>query len=459
MSSTIKNNLCLPLFIYLVLLISFTGCSRLTDAGQSPAQLTNENVFSTNESATSAVTGLYSQLGLLNLGILNGGMTVYTGLSSDEIYNTSSSATLDPFTSNTLVSTHSVINANFWTAAYKYIYHGNLLLEGLQDPRLSPSIVKQLKGEVKVVRALCYFYLTNIFGPVPLVTQSDYLTSALISRTPEADIYTWLQQELTEASTLLTESYPGTGKVRPNKFTALALLARVQQYSKNWNQAEQAATQVIQSGIYTMPVSPNIVFLPASSEAIWEISRDNANTAEGAAFVPSSAAVKPVYAIRAGLINAFEAGDKRKAEWIRSNTVSSQTYYYPAKYKVRASSPVSEYLIAFRIAEQYLIRAEARLKQGNMTGCQDDLNIIRFRAGLPPLTSMNSSELETAVAQERRVELFAEWGHRWLDLKRTNKTDEVLSGLKPDWQSYGALYPIPFNEILRNPLLVQNTGY
>lgn len=459
MLSAIKFNYGLPLLMYLAFLISFTGCSRLTDAGQSPAQLTDDNVFSTNESATSAVSGLYSQLGLLNLGILNGGMTVYTGLSADELYNTSSSATLDPFSSNTLVSTHSVLNSNFWTAAYKYIYHANLLLEGLQDPRLSTSVVKQLKGEVKVVRAFCYFNLVNLFGSVPLVTQSDYLTSALISRTPETDIYTWLQQELTEASTLLTENYPSSGKVRPNKFTAFALLARVQLYSKNWFQAEQAATQVIQSGFYTMPSTLNAVFLPSSSEAIWEISRDNANTAEGAAFVPSSATVKPTYAIRSELISAFEAGDKRRTEWIKLNTVSSQTSYYPVKYKVRVSSPVTEYLIAFRLSEQYLIRAEARLKQGNITGCQDDLNIIRLRAGIPLLTSINQSVLEAAVAQERRVELFAEWGHRWMDLKRTGKTDAVLSVIKPGWQNYSALYPIPFNELQRNPFLAQNPGY
>lgn len=447
------------LLMYLAFLIGFTGCSRLTDAGQSPAQLTDENVFSSNESATAAVNGLYSQFGLLNLGMMNGGMTVYTGLSSDEFYNTNSSSSLDPFTSNSLVSTHTILNSNFWTAAYKYIYHANLVLEGLQDPRLSPQLVKQLKGEVKVIRAFCYFNLVNLFGPVPLVTQSDYLTSALISRTAETDIYNWMETELTEASGLLAESYASAGRVRPNKYTASALLARVQLYNRKWNQAEQAATLVIQSGMYTMPATLSAVFLPSSSEAIWMLSRDNANTAEGAAFTPASATAKPTYTIRTGLLNAFEPGDKRKTEWVKTNTVAAVAYPYPAKYKVRTSSPVSEYLVVLRLSEQYLIRAEARLKQANLSGCQDDLNIIRLRAGLPLLTSLSTAVLDSAVAQERRVELFAEWGHRWLDLKRTGKTDTVLSGIKPGWQSYQSLYPLPFNELLRNPFLVQNPGY
>ena len=54
---------------------------------------------------------------------------------------------------------------------------------------------------------------------------------------------------------------------------------------------------------------------------------------------------------------------------------------------------------------------------------------------------------------------MVEMGHRWFDLKRTNTVDQVLSGLKPGWQSTDALYPIPQRDIDRNPSLIQNPGY
>ena len=85
--------------------------------------------------------------------------------------------------------------------------------------------------------------------------------------------------------------------------------------------------------------------------------------------------------------------------------------------------------------------------------------MIRIRAGLAPSTVLTSEQLLTAIEKERRIELFAEWGHRWFDLKRTGRVDAVLSPLKPGWRPDAALFPIPLPEILRNPSLIQNPGY
>lgn len=124
-------------------------------------------------------------------------------------------------------------------------------------------------------------------------------------------------------------------------------------------------------------------------------------------------------------------------------------------------SPAGEYHIVFRLAEQYLIRAEARIQLGKITGAIQDLNKIRARAGLPPLsTSMTRDNAVAALEQERRIELFAEFGHRWLDLKRTNKVDQVIGALKPStWQPTAALWPVPQVQRRANPFLTQNKGY
>jgi hypothetical protein len=112
------------------------------------------------------------------------------------------------------------------------------------------------------------------------------------------------------------------------------------------------------------------------------------------------------------------------------------------------------------MAEQYLIRAEARLKQGNIIGAQDDLNKIRVRAGLPITTAMTQEELKQAILDERRVEMFTEHGNRWFDIRRHGVVGEILSPIKPGWSPTNILLPIPEYELLINPnLLPQNPGY
>lgn len=116
--------------------------------------------------------------------------------------------------------------------------------------------------------------------------------------------------------------------------------------------------------------------------------------------------------------------------------------------------------MVLRLAEQYLIRAEARVRQNNISGGQSDLNAIRNRSGLPNTTANDQGSLLLAIEQERRVELFTEWGHRWFDLKRTERAEAVLSpfALK-DWQSTDVLFPIPQTEREINSRLTQNEGY
>jgi hypothetical protein len=65
----------------------------------------------------------------------------------------------------------------------------------------------------------------------------------------------------------------------------------------------------------------------------------------------------------------------------------------------------------------------------------------------------------TALKQERRIELFCEWGHRWLDLKRMGDVDAVMGPLKSGWSATDALYPIPQSQVLNDPNMTQNPGY
>jgi hypothetical protein len=177
-------------------------------------------------------------------------------------------------------------------------------------------------------------------------------------------------------------------------------------------------------------------------------------------FVPASTTTKPAYAITNGLLNAFEPSDLRKENWVKANVVNNETFYYPYKYKVRTNTPITEYLVVFRLAEQWLIRAEANARQNKLQSALDDLNIIRKRAGLPDANANTKDELLLAIEGERQKEFFAEWGHRWFDLKRTERANAILAPIKaPNWQPTDVLYPLPFQEIQRNTALIQNEGY
>jgi starch-binding outer membrane protein, SusD/RagB family len=322
-------------------------------------------------------------------------------------------------------------------------------------------------GEALFLRAFIHFYLVNLFGDVPLIKTSDYRTNTNVSRTPVAQVYDGIITDLLEAKDLLPDTYPSAGRVRANKGAAIALLARVYLYAGDFTNAEEQSTEIISKATqYNLQTNLNEVFLRTSEEAIWQLMpQGDLFTSDGLKFI--LVAAPPIYVtLRDELYNAFEVGDLRKTHWTNSLTSDSgfSTWYYAFKYKQNLLNATgAEYSMVLRLSEQYLIRAEARTQQGKIAGANSavsDINVIRSRAGLPNTAAATKEELLAAIEQERRVELFTEWGHRFFDLKRTGRLDAVLSPVKPNWKTTNALLPIPQTEILLNAnLKPQNPGY
>jgi hypothetical protein len=440
------------------------SCKKLVSIDDPTNRLTSDLVFTNDKSAISAISGLYSKI-LNSTSFANGGMTIYTGMSADEIVNTIP-GTNDEFSKNTLTTSNTVVGTSFWANGYNYIYQANAIIEGLnKSTGLTPATKNQVMGEAKFLRAFFYFYLTNIFGDVPLIINTSFEESSKAARNNSQTVYDQIVNDLTDAKGLLGIAYPTTGRVRPNRWTATALLARVYLYLKDWTKAEAEATAVISSNVYSLVNNLNAVFLSGSNEAIWQllpnstISSSTQNVYEGNVFIPATGIV-PVYSILNHLLNSFEAGDQRKVSWIGKTIINGVSYSYPFKYKIRTSSSITEYYVVFRLAEQYLIRAEARAQQNNLVQAYGDVNIIRRRAGLADISGISQSLLLDSILHERQSELFSEWGHRFLDLKRTQKADLILGTTKaPNWQSTDALYPIPQTQINVNVNLTQNPGY
>lgn len=454
--------------LLITVLTAAISCKKFVDVSPPTTEILASNAFLTDNSATSAVLGIYTNMQSDN-DFLNDGITLYSGIYSDDLILYLQNPSLIPFQQSQVPPTNSTLNS-MWSNAYKNIAYINTCIAGIKaSTSLTPTVKAQLLGESEFCRAFTYFYLVNFWENIPLVTITDYGINAAIAQSKSADIYKLILADLTDAQLQLTTTYPTSGKVRPNKWTATALLARVYLYTKDYVNAESQSSAVITSGSYgTALPALNNAFLVGSTEAIWQLLPTGtfSGTQEGANFLSDIPYGSADYYVTTDLLNSFETGDNRKTSWISSVVNSGKTYFYPYKYKLLGSyggTSITENYVMLRLSEQYLIRAEARAQQNKLAGtgsAAEDLNIIRTRAGLPNTTANTQSALLLAVDNENRHEFFAEWGHRWLDLKRNGKADAVLSAAKPTtWKSTSVLLPLPQNELNLDKNLIQNPGY
>ncbi|WCT10700.1 RagB/SusD family nutrient uptake outer membrane protein [Mucilaginibacter jinjuensis] len=476
----IKNIFSALLGINILLLVLVnSGCKKSIEVGPSKVSATSSNAFTSNSAAQTVVAGILTKMSVGDFYQGPSSVSLCMGLASDELVSLSTNASsLGSFYTNSYTA---LVPPPFWTTMYRELFYCNTAINGITaSSAITPAVKAQLLGELKFIRAYIYFYAVNLYGTPPLTLTDDYTVNNVLANTPADQVYAQIIKDLTDAQSSLADNIyvDGTGatvtdRVRPNKQVATAMLARVYLYLQDWKNAEAQASAVIANSNYTLVTNLNQVFLKGSKETLWAlqpVSTVNLNTIDAAYLIvnTSSAAVTQL-PLNKALVNSFEAGDGRLANWTGTYTTTSApitTYRYANKYKVSSNSPtvaVTEYPIMMRFAEQYLIRAEARAQQGNTGGAAADLNAIRLRAGLAATTFTTQTDLLNAIYHERQVELFTEWGHRWFDLKRTGKLDAVMTTVAPTkaatWSSYKQLMPIPSGDILADPNLKQNTGY
>jgi hypothetical protein len=477
-------------FLIWSLVFCQTACKKFVEV-EDPYTSTNASiVFNSDNLAIAAVTGIYAQLGISLFDINNTNsipsLSIFAGLSADELglYSGVGKTKLGHFHFTNSLS--GVNSPDYWTKTYNIIFLANSAIEGLSKSNsLTPAVKQQLLGEAKFMRAFCFFYLVNLYGDVPLITSTNYKVNSNLPRTSKLVVYQQIINDLIEAQVLLNDKYVKSDcvsiydqgeeeKIRPNKWVATALLARVYLYNKDWKKAENQATALIDNSSLFSLDPLNDVFKKNSSEAIWQLQPvvTGRNTPDGWMFILPPTGPNdgnyPVF-ISDELLGTFEVNDQRQLNWVKDLSIGGKNYYYPYKYKSATfGAVVTEYEMVFRLGEQYLIRAEARAQVSNLLGALNDLDAIRDRAGLLLVKNtnpnINKEDLLKAILKERQVELFTEWGHRWFDLIRTNNIDPVMTLVSPKkgnnkWWTIQQLYPIPAFELERAPQLTQNPGY
>jgi hypothetical protein len=445
--------------------LCMASCDSFVEVDLPKSQLTNVAVFDEAATAEAALTDIYAKI--RDQGLLAGtasGLPNQLANYTDEL--TCYGSPGDPalaFYFDALLPTNTSVT-DYWNISYNQIYAANAVIEGVEkSTKLTVEEKRQLKGEALFIRALIHFYLTNLYGDVPYIKTTDYQKNNVAKKITVSEVYTNVISDLDSAINLPSQNYDNPERIRPNQFVTKALLARVYLYNKSWAEASNAASAVLNAAdLYALEGNIDAVFLKNSRETIWQLQPaiSGKNTDEANSFI-FFAGPPPSVALTDNLMGSFSATDLRKSNWTAAVTDGDDTWYHPFKYKefdYTASSV--EYSIVFRLAEQYLIRAEARVQQGDLIGAKEDLNKIRERAGLDETTASTEQEILDAILQERRWELFTEYGHRFFDLKRSGQIDAVLSSAKTGWNTTDVLFPIPQNELSINPnLRPQNSGY
>ncbi len=405
-------------------------------------------------------------------------------------------------TDQLLSNANNVAYADFWNASYQGITRCNKLLTELQRSPVTwskPAIQQRTAGEALFLRALYYFNLVRQFGGVPLVLAPVGSQEAVaIKRTGEAVVYEQIVTDLTEAAALLEQGREADENGRANAAAARALLGKVHLTLKEYEKAAASFKAVIDQNKYILlpdyadlfnPVAKDYretIFAVHYSENTAELSNRfifwNAPITSGGAItlraninINNAGSMRPTR----DLVNAFEAGDKRKEASIgfwRGEDWDGATRDIPycIKFKPPVSAPndrCGDNLPVIRFSDVLLSYAEALNGLGETAAALSYVEQVRNRAGLttPPVAS--GQALSLLIEKERQVEFCFE-NQRWYDLKRSGSALEVLSehGKREKQEKsyvyetayemapYKLLAPIPSEQVLINKL-EQNTGY
>ncbi len=452
------------LFLAIGLLCLCLACDKLTEVDYPKHQLTGTTVFQDQATTESAIANLYAKI--RERGTLAGtrfGIPFLMGNYADEL--TYYGVTTNDFSH---FYNHSVIPANetlfsIWQDSYNQIYDANRIIEAMtNNEHLSVAFQNQIKGEALFLRAYLHFNLCNLFGKIPYITSTDYLLNTNPSRQEIGIVYTQAIADLELALSIIGDSERAAQRIYAGQMAIRGLLARMHAYQDNWNEVIDYTMTIISSPEYALNPDVTTAFLKNNPSTIWQLhpGATNRNTYEAethyiATTPPTNAALSTE------LINSFEANDLRKSAWTTPiSDANGNTWYYASKYQQRDGTLASEYAIQLKLEEVYLLHAEASAHLGDINGAQNSINSIRTRAGLPNTTANTLESLLLAIENERRWELFCEGAHRWFDLKRWNRLQDVIAPIKPNWVDTHQLLPIPEMELLSNQnLLPQNPGY
>lgn len=496
------------IILFAGIFLFFTACKKSFLQVDPKAIQLEDRYYKTSEQVFNALVATYDPLAWEGGNVYANFLVFVAG--ADECYSGGGSSSDLPFLqplNNYTIDPATGPHGDFWQQYFTGVARANNFLAKIQAPEisgLSDSLRGRYTAEAKTIRAYFYFNLVRLFKNIPMylvpLEKSEIYNQQQVA--PEI-VYAQIEKDLQEA---IAEKYlPNTVAAateggRITKGAAKALLGKVYLYEKKWTDAAAQFADVNgtpgSSNIYGYRLYSNFndIFKPDNkftSESIWEFSH-NAKSAGttgnpqpieglmatvmvgprsytgdtfvfgwgGCPIIPAFTNLMrtdPRYSITVSDIDSLVALKKATYAPGYLNTGKFVRKYAPLKAFRPASggNPVANYpqnYIEMRVADAYLMEAEAILQSGGNTGrAALLLNAVRARVGLPAITATLDN-----IYNERRFELATE-GHRWHDLVRWGQAPTVLA-FKGFKSGKNEIFPIPLNE-LNNTKLEQNPGY
>lgn len=446
----------------LAILFSFTSCEKFLDV--EPREFTpDQSTIIDETSAKTAVRGIYNALRSNDyygyefqlLGMFSGDNVVYVG----------SQIVRQQLTNHTVRADFSGLETA-WVAIYNTINRANNVIAKVPELPVTGTFTQEVKngliGEAYFIRALAYFDLARTWGGVQIVLTptASVQNTPQVKRSTLEQTYIHVLADLDKAENLLPET---TNRIRATKKTVWALKARYYLYQKDWDQAISYATKIIDDVANYDLVKPYSSFYAnntsGTKESVFELYYDiNSVSTQASQWRPSTeggvAWIRPSNNVVDLLTDPTVGGDR--SVLVEKQVINGVENWFGNLY-YRANRTDPAFLI--RTAELYLIRAEALAERdavGDRVAALADLNKIRDRANIALLTLTDVSskaDLLLAIENENRVE-FALENHRWYDLVRTGRAQDVLGITNPN----RLVLPIPYNQTRIDPNLDPNIG-
>ncbi|ALL06208.1 glycan metabolism protein RagB [Pedobacter sp. PACM 27299] len=497
--------------VSLFLMVAVSSCKKLSSLPSDA--ISTETLVNTSEGLTNALNGAYAlfkdhiefngKVDMNNMYLRQ--FYHLTDFASDDIV--CGQVTTDPFYYSFSLD-HSPAQANsryYWYISYKIITGVNTVIDAVEKSGKNDAATNQLLGECYFLRAFCHFNLVRLFGkPYPvdpnspgIILRTNLSDPSKKARSTVKEVYDSVLADAEKAAGLMTRS---RGVQYASQEAAWSLLARVNLYKEDQVKAIEYADKVINSGKFSLATKDTYPKLFANATSATEtifciaftVVDDYGKFGSIASMIYSDGNSGWGEEYASSSLRAAMSAHPEDVRW--SYIVPSKDgagvvqkkngieMYYISKFSFQDNLPNLSSPIMFRIAEMYLIRAEANAKAGANAAALDDVDMIRKNRGLEAslynrVVPAGSTALDVVLA-EKRIEMAFE-GHRSYDVFRNKRslnkaywgyhltglkeTDVDLSriptgypNLTVPYTSPRIIYYLPVDEVLSNPLATQN---
>jgi hypothetical protein len=455
--------------LYILILISFlslVSCNQDDFLDKKPYdKIITDNLivdFTTFEAAANGVYNIFQ-----NSYYYNSYATILPDLMSDNVKNNNYYLFSDIDKYQTKADDR--YSEKVWNKIAALIAHATIVIRQAEQFDFGPKQedANKLIGQLYIARAVAYFDMQRYFAqPYNFTSDASHLGAPVIdddivgtdivspARSTTKEVYDKILSDFSKGLNLINEDIVSPYYI--NKYSAKALLARVYLYMENWTGANELASEIIESGMYSLLSNEEYVEswkLDHTQESIFSIVNTDTDNSKYSSI--SLYYIFKRFLATNDLYNSFDDGDVRKS-LISSNKVLKYT-----------SFGFDDNIPVVRLSELYLIKAEALAELGDDEGARDAVNVIHLRANpdAEPYTE-SGEELKDIIQDERRKELMFE-GHRLFDLTRKKKSfikysTSVGTPIDINYPNNLTILPVPQKEIDANDNITQdqqNPGY